>query len=78
MGAAIPPADLEFSLADIGAHLAGSEERRVEGRRLSILRLLLWLKQRPALAWLTRIIPLRWQRAVKRRLSPLPLHDLRS
>ena len=78
VGAAIAPADLEFSLADIGAHLAGSEERRVEGRRLSILRLLLWLKQRPALAWLARIIPLRWQRAVKRRLSPLPLHDLRS
>ena len=78
VGAAIVPADLEFSLADIGAYLAGSEERRTEGLRLWMLHLLLWFKQRPALSWLTRIIPLRWQRAVKRRLSSLPLHDLRS
>ena len=77
-GVALAAADLEFGLADIGAHLAGGEEQRAEGRRLSVLRLLLWLKQRPALAWLARLIPLRWQRAVKRRLSSRPLHDLES
>ena len=75
-GAAIPVVGPEFGLADIIAHLAGSQERRAEGRRLSLLRLLLWIKQRSAFAWLTRLIPLRWQRAVKRRLSSRPLHEL--
>ncbi len=68
--------DPEFTLQDVGAFLARDVDERAEGRRMLLLRLLLWLKQRPVLAWLVRRIPLRWQRALKRRLSSRPLHDL--
>jgi hypothetical protein len=72
---AAPPAE-DFSLQDVAAQLAGAGENRAEGRRIRVLHWLLWLKRHPALAWISRLVPLRWQRAVKRRLSPRPIHDI--
>ena len=67
---------VEFSLADVRRYLADTGERRDQGRRIWLLRFLLRLKQHPLLAWLSRLIPYRLQRAVKRWLSRRPLHDI--
>ena len=66
----------EFSLADVRTYLAETGEQRDRGRRIWLLRLLLRIKQHPLLAWLSRLIPYRVQRAIKRWLSSRPLHDI--
>ncbi|MEM1412055.1 MAG: glycosyltransferase [Pseudomonadota bacterium] len=63
----------EFSIDHISAQLAGSIDR---AHRIRLLRTLHWLKQQPAVSWLVRMIPFRWQRAVKRRISRRPIHEL--
>ncbi len=65
-----------FGLAQVQQYLASPDQTRRQDIRLALLRVLLWLKRRPLLAWLMRRIPLRWQRALKRRLSRQPLHEI--
>ncbi len=68
--------DVEFSFTDVHNYLAKTGEQRDQGRRIWLLRLLLRFKQHPLLGWLSRLIPYRVQRAIKRRLSSRPLHDI--
>jgi GT2 family glycosyltransferase/glycosyltransferase involved in cell wall biosynthesis len=75
-GIAMESSVVDFSLQRVLTHLAGSEVKQAEGRRLRLLRWLLWLKRHPALAWLARLVPYRIQRRIKRRLSRRPLHDI--
>ena len=70
-----PDPGAEFSLEDVSRYLSGASLAKA-GRRRRLLLLLLRLKSHPALAWIARLIPYRLQRAVKRRLSRQPLHDV--
>jgi GT2 family glycosyltransferase len=72
-----PPVVAEgFSFEDVLRYLPGPEEKIRQGRRIRLLALLMRMKNHRALAWLSRLIPYRVQRAIKRRLSRQALHDL--
>lgn len=49
----------------------------IRGRRMYLLSILVRLRQAKGLSWCVRLIPFRWQRAVKRFLSREPMHDLK-
>jgi GT2 family glycosyltransferase/glycosyltransferase involved in cell wall biosynthesis len=76
VGASAPPAETQFSLENVQQHLAAVDDPGETGSRRRLLVLLLRLKSLPALAWLVRLIPYKLQRAIKRRLSRKPLHDI--
>lgn len=68
--------DADFSLEDVGRHLVRYDGSHQAGLRRRLLLLLLRLKTHPALAWLSRLVPYTVQRAIKRRLSRAPIHEI--
>ena len=55
--------------------LARQKVRGESGLRERLLRFLIYLRLHPWLAWLSRVIPYRFQRGLKRMLSRRPVHE---